>query len=251
MKDKIAILYTTFLRDELMQQTITSILDNWKHYYVLLIADQGHKTEKKDEFYQSLPKDNVFQYYIPFDSGLSFGRNFLVDKALEYNCNFSFLTADSIKFTSKYRLEPYMNFLQSNSNYGIIGFELDNRLPWEYNMKKTNTFELRPSGEFIEYEYLRFKKIDICRNFFLAKTNVLKAVGWDNNLKMAEHEDFFWRVKTEGNYSVFFNNIIQARYISYPAGEYNGYRIENMYKHSTTTCKKYNLQHLYKTYRKD
>ena len=35
-------------------------------------------------------------------------------------------------------------------------------------------------------------------NFFAARTEVLKAIKWDDALKVCEHEDFFWRARAAG-----------------------------------------------------
>jgi hypothetical protein len=243
---KIAILYTTFLRDELMQQTVQSILDNWKHYYTLFIADQGNPSEEKNKFYQSLPQDQVYQWYLPYNCGISFARNFLIDKAIEKHCEFCIITADSIKFTSRYYLEPYLDFLNNNKNAGIVGFDIENRIPWEYYMKKTHIFELIPSNDFVDYNYLRLKKVDIVRNFFLVKTNVLYENKWDDNLKMAEHEDFFYQLKIRNNYQVFYSNLIQTKYITFNYPEYTKYRKENFTTYRKEAIKKWKISDLFR-----
>ena len=40
--------------------------------------------------------------------------------------------------------------------------------------------------------------MEIVLNFFAARTDALRAVQWDAELKVCEHEDFFWRAKAEG-----------------------------------------------------
>lgn len=246
INSKIAILYSTFLRDDLMYKTVQSIIDNWKHYYVLLIADQGNKTEKKNDFYKSIEQGNIFHWYLPYNCGISYSRNFLIDKATESHYEFCLLSADSIEFTSLYYFNHYLEFLKNNKNAGIVGFDLENRIPWECYIKKTNTFELYPSEIYVDYNYLRLKQIDICRNFFLAKTEVFNQVRWDESLKASEHEDFFYRLKKETDYKVYYSPLIQAKYINFPHPEYDKIRKENFIIGRKLAMQKWNLNGLFR-----
>jgi len=40
--------------------------------------------------------------------------------------------------------------------------------------------------------------VDIALNFFIGETDKVRAVGWDDDLKLAEHTDFFLRAKRAG-----------------------------------------------------
>ena len=40
--------------------------------------------------------------------------------------------------------------------------------------------------------------MQIVLNFLAARTQVLRDNPWDNELKMGEHEDFFWRARQAG-----------------------------------------------------
>ena len=62
-------------------------------------------------------------------------------------------------------------------------------------------------------------RCDICRNFFLAKTETLLRVKWDEDLKLCEHEDFFWRYKQAG-YKVYWTGDISGKYIDFKPPEY-------------------------------
>ena len=124
MEYEIAILITTFLRDNLLYKTILSIMNNYMgNHYIILIADQG---------YHSVEKDINIDY---FDSGLSYARNFLVKKAAELNIPYCLLLADSIQFIQRNDFGKYISFLKSDESYGIVGFELENsKCSWEYDL---------------------------------------------------------------------------------------------------------------------
>lgn len=43
-----------------------------------------------------------------------------------------------------------------------------------------------------------YPRYDFVLNFFLARTEMLRSVRWDSELKICEHEEFFWRLKKAG-----------------------------------------------------
>jgi len=238
--NKIAIIYTTFLRDNLEKQTIESILDNWNENYVLLIGEQGLRDkDTKTDYYNSLNNKNIYRYILPFDYGLSASRNFLVEKANELNCKYCLLTADSIKFLQPYDLQTVIDFLEEDPRRGIVGLNLRRRICWEgdLELKEKGFYFEAPQRELIEFKNIVFQRVDICRNFFLATTKCLLDNKWDNNLKLLEHEDFFWRLKNNSvsfvkeygtdiyqPYQVFYTDYIKGEYIEDKPKEYLKYR---------------------------
>jgi GT2 family glycosyltransferase len=239
--DRIAILYTTFLRDELMAHTVKSIQDNWQNNYTLLIADQGYPRVEKLKAYNQ-PKNNTYYVILPFDCGLSEARNFLVECASQLKIKYCLLTADSIAFMAKYDFEPIIAKFESDPSIAIIGLNLKDRVPWEGNLDIVNgSFrftKVMPSGE-------PYTQSDICRNFFIARTEALLANPWDKHLKLCEHEDFFWRLKTGGykNNKVLFTPQIKAQYIkAYSTPEYQLHRQRLYGEFKQKLLAKYNLR---------
>lgn len=220
--DKIAIIYTTFLRDNLARKTLESIFTNFNDNYFLLVGDQN----RESSFAESIEGFPAFKSYkLPFDCGLSYARNYLVREAQKLGCKYCLITADSIEFTEKYDFKPVIDFMESNEKIVKVGFQLNNRTPWEYNM------ELIP-GKYWKLTLPEtkgivakgdFTKVDICRNFFLAKTRILIGIPWDEELKLSEHEDHCWRLKL-GGFDTYSTNYISANYINDKPEEYSIYR---------------------------
>lgn len=217
MKNRVAIIYTTFLRDNLMYKTVTSIVENLSDRFVLFIADQGYKTEEKQQFYESLPKNKVCFWFLDFDCGLSFARNFLVKEAKNRGFSFCLLTADSILITTPLENISFgIDFLDLNKNYGILGFKLNNRIKWEKLLRKNclnDKFVIKNADEYLNLADQSYLRCDIVRNFFLAKTECLTSNIWDNELKLGEHEIFFWNLKTLTYWKVFYSDLYEANYI--------------------------------------
>jgi len=241
MNNSIAILYTTFERAELSKTTLQSIYPYLSSpNIILLVADQS-----KTPYSTTYGTTNSFVYNLPYDCGLSAARNFLVQQANKLGCEFVILTADSIEFKQGYNFQPYIDFLNSNPNYGIVGFKLNNKPCWEFNMNLVDkAFELTPSKEFIAYENIKYQKVDICRNFFLAKTQVLLDCKWDENLKLCEHEPHSWDLKTTTNWKVFYTESLEANYIKQKEGEYKKLRLRANFEYGSMAKMKYGLTQL-------
>lgn len=245
MQAKIAIIYTTFLRDELTKKTIKSITDNWCDDFLLLIADQGYWF-KEPFFFKKLYPGKAIEYIkLPFDCGVSLARNVLVQEAMNSGIKYCILTADSIEFTPETvkKLDSAIDFLDEIYEAGILGFDLNNRIPWEYDMELgENDFILTKNTVIDEDETtgLSVKKCDICRQFFIAKTEALHQVRWDNDLKTADHEDFFWRFKQAG-YGVYWTSDIGGNYIDCKPQEYAIYRKRMYREFKKVLQRKYNI----------
>lgn len=216
--NNIAVIYTTFLRTELMQQTLLSVLQTVPKDVMVLVGDQDFKN---DNYVQFKKYDNLVITQLPYDCGVSYARNVLIEKAhIEYNCEFIILSADSIKFTPKTWneaiIEKCINVLRSNEKYGIIGLDLENREPWEYSLRlevPTGFIISKTIGlQFATQEDIDIRHCDICRNFLIAKTKTMLIVPYDNDLKTGEHEDFFYRFKQAG-YVVGYTKALQATYV--------------------------------------
>jgi hypothetical protein len=246
MNDRIAIIYTTFLRDWLAKKTIISIVKNWARNFYLFVGDQGREgTVDEKEFFDSFIIETKIWTKLPFDCGVSFARNELIASAQKLGFNYCLLTADSIVFIPETvnNLGKALQFLESHSDIGILGFDLKDRVSWEYFMDiKNNSFVLT-KNDIIEIDPetgLRFKHCDICRQFFLAKIDIISSVKWDEQFKTGEHEDFFWRYKQAGH-KVCWTPDISGQYIDYKPAEYLRYRNRQYQEFRQLLLKKYNL----------
>jgi len=232
MNNKIGILITTFCRDELLDKAVKSVSENLHtDDYELIIVDQ-HASTKKATLYSHL-----FNYSsVPFNSGLSFGRNYGVQKAKELGCEYVLIASDSFLFNKSIKELNKCKHMMEIGMKDLMGFELQNCCGWEAKLSLDITgFTL----DFIDKsEDRQFYKCDIVRNFFLATTDSLLDVKWDNNLKLAEHEDFFHRYKKAG-YKVCWTDAIIAEKMTDRPNEYLGYRKQNFEEGLQYLIKKY------------
>jgi len=219
--NKIGIIITTFLKDEALKSCIDAVLKfSPKQEYIVLIGDQN-PTHIKELNYNYLP--NCIYNPLPYDFGLSASRNYLVKEAKDLKCDYILLMADNIQFIAKYDFQPIINFLESDKNNGLVSFDID--YAWHYAMKIEN-------GEFVFsdiiepyiFEGIIYHRYDIVPNFWLGKTEVILQNLWDEKLKMTEHEDFMWRLKTQTPYKAFATGLVKAKRIVDRTGKYKEMR---------------------------
>jgi len=248
--NKIAIIITTFLRNNISYQAVNNIIKYWNKEYIIFYANQSYKTDLEkvngfSEFCSSisdpahLSSNHLHYYNLPFDCGLSYARNYLVERAKEHDCKYCLIIADSLHVNSTYDFTNIIAFLESDLNNGIVGFNINNRVAWEYDLElvPNEYFYLKkPRREKIVFNSIEFKPVDICRNFFLAKTTCLLENKWDENLKLTEHESFFWELK-QTDWKVYWTDSITCDYISSKSDVYNKYR-RRIYKEFLDVLKK-------------
>lgn len=174
------ILVKTFERPECLARLLRSI----QTYYPatqILIADDSRKPSAKTTRY-------ITTYAMPYDSGLSAGRNLLVSKV---TTPYMVLLDDDFIFTEATRLEVLQAHVKTGYDL-VAGVVKDTRqIPFHIgdviaiNGQPTVKIRTAYTGPLIDCSFVP--------NFFLAKTDAVRAIGWTDKLKLAEHVDFFAR----------------------------------------------------------
>lgn len=208
---KIGIIITTFLRNKLLFECLNSIQKYWSNDYYIIIVDQGKFTKEKTNFIHKFLKNYQGEYIqTDFDIGALKARNIAIKRCKELNISYILMFADSMKFLNNYDFNSVIEFLESNKNNFLCGFNKTNSIcTWECDMKKTNCFELDiPRRAKINYQGLEFQPVDICRNIFLCKTSLLANSLYDEDRKMCDHEASFWRWQQKGYLCYYLDSIL-------------------------------------------
>jgi len=242
----IGILIPTFLRDDKMMKSVNSILkytdknDMFRKWIRLYIADQGHNewSQEKTNFYKKLEQDGHKIFKTPFNSGLSYNRNFLVKQSDE---PYLMIIDDDFDFTEKTDLTALIEILNHKEENGIVGGNISNRSPYHadfvfenidnmlhlFRIQKMNPQQTVISKNFYEQaskEY-NYYYTDIVLNFFLAKREVLEDIPLDNNLKTTEHTDHFLRIKKDSQWKVcYYPETTCCHIIGKNSDEYENFR---------------------------
>ena len=211
MDKQIAIILTSIERPLALHRCLESIVAVWQDSWVLMIGLQDDYDSKSFEVVAEVirlnPEKEIRLYDLEYDCGISVARNELIQKASLWNIPYVLLTADSITFDESMAELPYIFPCFEKSSYDLIGLDLCNRIGWEakLNLVPGQAFELdfieKNPGEkawLVGDNIFDVWPCDIVRNFWIAKTEALIKVPYDEQLIMCEHEDFFWRVKEQG-----------------------------------------------------
>lgn len=147
-------------------------------------------------------------HHVAYDIGLAAGRNIAVSYV---QTPYTLLLDDDFLFTEHTKIENFLRILEEE-NFDIVGGDVidhgkqkrlfrgdykvaDNKLHLRYKL-----------GRKIKGQYPRF---DFIVNFFLAKTDTLVKYPWDNDLKIREHEVFFWRLR-QAKVRVTYTNTVSV-----------------------------------------
>lgn len=214
-KKEVAVGIKTFLREELLFKTLDAIEKHFPLSYRLYIADDGKISDEKEYRYQKLEANGHVIIKLPFNCGISVGRNEIVKKVIE---DYVLIMDDDIVVQDSKSIVNMKSVLDSSEDIGICSgmlfskngdymanenyqkglcFEIDRGLLFRYpSMKKLH----KTNGSLFVYA-------DQVVNFFLAKKTVFDDIKWDNRIKVEwEHIDFFLRLKeTKWKVAVCFN----------------------------------------------
>jgi len=160
---------------------------------------------------------------LPYNSGLSFGRNRLLDAV---NTKYFLLADDDFVFTDRTDLSVPFNILES-TDFDIVGIELlysgwKKRIyRGSYEKKGSVLFQYqeKPLGHHAGYPVFHY-----VLNCFMARTKTIQKSPWDEAIKIGhEHDDFFLRLK-EKNVLITHTDQISIDHYHEMLGEYKKIR---------------------------
>jgi chlorinating enzyme len=193
----VTLLVKTFLRPRALFRLLDSIERTYPELPVL-VADDGDEPIRE----QVLTRHRQVVDYVvlPFDSGISRGRNALLERV---RSRYFVLLDDDVAFGAATRLDVMLRHLRE-SGCELMGGSVEENgvpLPWELDLEAGTDPE---TGRYLRLHRVPtrapYTRCDAVHNFFMAETEAVrrKVGGWDDDLKVLEHTDFFWRAKTGG-----------------------------------------------------
>lgn len=208
------IIVKTFLRDAYFLNCIDSIRRTYPDARIA-VADDSYKSgdalpEWKASLYADLMKrDGNVVLRLPFDSGLCVGRNALVERI---TTEYVVIGDDDFEYAEGARIERMIAFLDAHPEYALVGgriIEGDKIRDYQGTLEREPGFlHIKALPTDIEYrlerDYFRYCDADITFNFFVARTEVVRQVKWDDEIKVAyEHCSFFLDMKEAGHRCAF------------------------------------------------
>ena len=190
VSEGVTIIFKSFQRQEMAKQLVKSIRKQFPEIKIV-IADDSEKPLMIED-----PNLEIVQ--LPFNSGLSRGLNAALKKV---STPYVMRMDDDELFTCRTKLVQQLHFLKNHEDIGLVGFGVRDSLRWNSLKKRYNTYAkqtMHNAGRAtsvapmtrIDEAHVVFAKVP---NVFLARTELVKKVGYDNNVRMLDHNDFFFR----------------------------------------------------------
>lgn len=208
LDDKVTFIIKTCYRPKLAERLFLSIRKYYPNIKVI-ICDDGQPKMNQELF------DNNTKYIDTYvDVGLSKGRNILVENV---QTEYLLLLDDDFVFYEETNIELLFNqFLKHQ--YDILSAQMLDF--YDYESFKNMSYKIREFKGIISKEennlYVTNNKLnsyncyDFTINFFICKTQLLLENKWDDELKLLEHLEFFYRLKNK-NPNIRIQNCNQVK----------------------------------------
>ena len=226
---KITFIIKTFKRPESLHRLLRSINEFYSGVKIIVVDDSS---EESIEEHQIQSKGNVKYIRVPFNVGLSEGRNILLDYV---KTEYFLLLDDDFILDFHSNIEAAYKIIV-DEKIDILGGEVFDIVQGRDEIIKRDF-----KGTFRkENQTLLCSKVksesevvvcDFVLNFFIGKTSSVRKVKWREELKLLEHLDFFWRAK-QNNLVVFHYRKMFCFHLPERPSDYEGYRKNNLKKYS-------------------
>lgn len=181
----------TFERPRSLWLLLESMRAMYPDLEVIVGDDSFGKKERKDN-QKACETYNARYVAFPKDIGLSFGRNRLLERV---ETPFFLLLDDDFVFTEKTRVEELVERVDKYGLDIVAGsVEMDGmRKHYEgiFDYRGNELHSIARSKGRVGDVYL----YDLVFNFFAGRTKTVSFLGWTDELKLAEHTDFFFRAR--------------------------------------------------------
>eukprot|EP00026_Physarum_polycephalum_P005593 Phypoly_transcript_05628.p1 GENE.Phypoly_transcript_05628~~Phypoly_transcript_05628.p1 ORF type:complete len:606 (-),score=86.45 Phypoly_transcript_05628:21-1838(-) len=203
----VTILIKTMDRPSCLNHLVSSIRE--QHPTIpIIIADDGKKSSRDSV------KDikDVRFYRMPYDSGLSSGRNLMISQVETMYV----LLLDDDFLWGKNILSQFISVMERHPHLDLVGGRAGLDFAGLMQVHNNTLFLVKGNKGILEGTTFLTPKVnggadgiaedfgspcvmvEFVPNFFLARTDTLLKLQWDNNLKVGEHEEFFIRFNKGG-----------------------------------------------------
>ena len=212
---ELTVLVKTFERPRVLRRFVGSVRRFYPELEVIVVDDSR----------KPVPLDGVETITLPYDSGVSVGRNELVSRA---RTDYVLLLDDDFVFYRHTRLGPALEAMKRHPEIDIMGGQVVN-LPFYKRLPLSLEGPLYPSSASPRVPigstiggFTVAAKVPI---FFLARRERLALVPWDPHANRSGHADFFTRAL--GVLTTVYNPRLRCLHVKTPfATEYMAKRLD-------------------------
>lgn len=207
--EEIDFVIKTFKRYSALNNMLISIQEYYPKAHIT-IADDNEVINH--EFYNRWKELlDITLIEMPFDSGLSAGRNQLVKNTKR---KYILLLDDDFEFYPATDIEGFYNVLEFDKEAMVVGgTTIKNRttpehyeFDIEYKDRILTKREIQRKPIIIKSRYTVFKANSVL-NFALFRRELFDTIRWDDELKIAEHMDFYFNFFIAGFKALFMPQV--------------------------------------------
>ena len=220
VEKNITFFYKSFNRQRLAKRLYRSI----KAYYPkarVVIADDSEEPLTIPDMTEG---DTII--HLPFNSGLSKG---LIAALEQVKTPFTMRLDDDLMLTPSTKVHDQYAFLQKHKEVDLVAVQMGNHHPQKsaarFSRIRMNKRLIIPAGTMIDGREVVYKT----PNVFLARTDSLRKVGYDPNIRMIDHHEFFFRaagrivcVQDAHAYVMHCHNLFEKSSYNDYRGDYSG-----------------------------
>lgn len=177
-------LIKTFERPKIVQRLVESIRIMYPNMQIIIVDDSREPVEI----------EGVQIIALPYDSGVSAGRN----EGLEHvKTKYMMLLDDDFVCFRHTRVMKALQTLEHYESLDMVGgavIDLPFYRTLDYRRERlypTNAESVLPVGTRVGDTVVQ----DKIANFYIARTESIRKIGWDPEIKRLDHADFFTRAK--------------------------------------------------------
>lgn len=184
VEENITFFYKSFNRQRLAKRLYRSI----KAYYPkarVVIADDSEEPLRIPDMAE---RDTII--HLPFNSGLGAG---LATALEQIRTPFAMRLDDDELLIPRSNVHVELAFLQAHAEVDLVGLQATHRKP-EKRAARSSQVRMNkalriPAGTVIDGCEVIYKPV----NVYVARTESLRKVGYDSNIRMIDHHEFFFR----------------------------------------------------------
>jgi hypothetical protein len=179
----LTLIIKTFERPYAVSRLVKSIQRRYPQADIMVIDDSR----------EPISIAGVTMLKLPYDTGISFGRNAALDRC---ETEFFLLLDDDFVFSHRQCLSSLCQYMRTNENIDIAGGRCIDLPLWTvhnfHDLKLSEKAEPKiPLGTKVADRVV----VDRVQNYFIGRTEAVRKVKWSPALKVLEHTEFFSRAK--------------------------------------------------------
>lgn len=236
LENNVTALIKAFKRPHAVKNLYESIRNFYPNLKIVIVDDSEEAMD------QSIFDENVNYIHTEFDIGLSAGRNLGIKNI---DTKYFLLLDDDFLFIEDTKIEKMYDILE-NKGFDIVagGVHDFGTKPRSFQgifKKKDTTLMLLDKS--YRKKHNGYKCYDYVINFFLGKTDLIKNNLWTPELKLAEHEDFFYNLSKNRNVNMTAIKDVYVEHYPENTMSYDEYR-DRFYEMIHFSCKKNDVENI-------